>query len=99
MWCQNLTSLLHIPGTGKTHSIVNIACTAVSVDRRTLMASSNTGALRAFLEKIPERLQPLVLDMTNSECGRLHQKLKSFCDDVKNLKNQASRQKEKMVRS
>ena len=61
------------------------------------MTSSNKGALRAYVEKIPARLQRLVLDMANSEGGSFHLQLEAFCNDIKVVKQRAGK-KELMVR-
>ncbi|CAB9497242.1 Inherit from COG: Helicase [Seminavis robusta] len=52
------------PGTGKTHSIVNVAATALSEGKTVIVVSSNSRALRAFLEKLPPKLRALALDMS-----------------------------------
>ena len=68
----------------------------MSVGKNVLMTSSNNGALRAFVEKIPETLRGIVLDMANSGGGRFHQNIEKFIADIKGFRLGAGK-KELMV--
>lgn len=58
----------------------------MSMGKTVLMASSNNGALRAFVEKIPEPLRGIVLDMANSGGGRFQQNIEKFIADIKGFR-------------
>ncbi|CAB9519664.1 Inherit from COG: Helicase [Seminavis robusta] len=49
------------PGTGKTQTIVNIVASALARGKSVLVFSSNDVALRAFFNKLPEKLRALCM--------------------------------------
>ena len=81
-------STVNSAGTGKTHTIVNITATAMSVDKSVLVTSCNTRALAAYYEKLPDRLRPLALDVACCEEGdvtKLQQALEKLIFTLNNL--------------
>jgi hypothetical protein len=56
-------------GTGKTHSIVNTAATALCRNLNVLVTSSNSRALHAFVEKLPEGIRDLCVDFSSCVGG------------------------------
>lgn len=89
-----IVCFLFLTGTGKTHSIVNIAATAMSVGKTILVTSSNSRALRGFFDKFPEIMKALVLDMACCEEGGIDilqkcvEKLWNSLNEYENRKSQ-----------
>lgn len=59
------------PGTGKSHSIVNLICHLLAHGKRVLITSETDKPLRVLLNKIPEAIRPLCVGITRSDTEAL----------------------------
>jgi len=57
---NRLTVVMRPPGTGKSHTIVNILCTLLAEGKRVLVTAQTNKALESLLTKIPETFDDLV---------------------------------------
>lgn len=55
------------PGTGKSHTIVNIICSYLCLGKRVLVTSKNSSALSVLRKRLPKTIQELCVDVSSSE--------------------------------
>lgn len=61
------------PGTGKSHSIVNLVCAYLCQGKRVLVTSKNPSALSVLRDRLPPSVQELCVDVSKSESSGMRQ--------------------------
>ncbi len=51
------------PGTGKSHTIANLICHLLATGKRVLVTSQTSRALKVLMDKLPERIRPLCVNL------------------------------------
>jgi len=51
------------PGTGKSHTIANLICHLLASGKRVLVTSQTSRALKVLMDKLPQRLRPLCVNL------------------------------------
>jgi len=70
-YLQNrLTVVTGPPGTGKSHTIVNILCTLLAQGKRVLVTAQTDKALESLLDKIPETFDDLIFTKIQLETNQ-----------------------------
>lgn len=72
------------PGTGKSHSIVNLLCAILAEGKRVLITAKTDKALESLLNKIPEQFSGLVMADINQQHGADYT-LSNSIDSIRDL--------------
>ena len=64
---NRITVVTGPPGTGKSHTIVNILCTLLAQGKRVLVTAETDKALESLLDKIPTNFDDLIFTKVKSE--------------------------------
>ncbi len=67
---NRITVVTGPPGTGKSHTIVNILCTLLAQGKRVLVTAETDKALESLLEKIPKNFDDLIFTRVKSESSK-----------------------------
>lgn len=67
---NRLTVVTGPPGTGKSHTIVNILCSLLAQGKRVLVTAQTDKALESLLEKIPETFDDLIFTKIELETNQ-----------------------------
>ncbi|MCH5138998.1 AAA family ATPase, partial [Clostridiaceae bacterium UIB06] len=73
------------PGTGKSHTIVNLVSHLVAHGKRVLVTSHKEKAIKVLIDKIPEQIKPLcvsVLGNDNNSLVELNESLRKIIDNM-----------------
>jgi hypothetical protein len=73
------------PGTGKSHTIVNLISHLLAHGKRVLVTSETDRALKVLTDKIPEQIKPLclsVLGNDNNSLAELNESVKKIIDNM-----------------
>ncbi|NFN87485.1 DNA helicase, partial [Clostridium sporogenes] len=83
--CENEAILVQgPPGTGKSHTITNLICHFLAHGKKVLVTSETSRALRVLINKIPEDIKPLCINLLDDNNGEyeLEQCIKNICDNL-----------------
>lgn len=83
--CENEAILVQgPPGTGKSHTIANLICHFLAHGKKVLVTSETSRALRVLINKIPEDIKPLCINLLDDNNGEyeLEQCIKDICDNL-----------------
>ena len=83
-------------GTGKTHSVVNVAATTLAEGKKGIMVSANAKALASFKDKTPPIVRGLMLDLSCCKLEQMHQFQQSLEILFRNLQTHTSDNIEKV---
>jgi superfamily I DNA and/or RNA helicase len=78
---NRLTVVTGPPGTGKSHSIVNILCSLLAQGKRVLVTAQTDKALESLLDKIPNQFEDLIftkIKLTNKKRFSLEESVKKI---------------------
>lgn len=73
------------PGTGKSHTIVNLVSHLVAHGKRVLITSNKEKAIKVLIDKIPEQIKPLcvsILGNDNNSLVELNESLRKIIDNM-----------------
>ncbi|NFL72276.1 DNA helicase [Clostridium sporogenes] len=83
--CENEAILVQgPPGTGKSHTITNLICHFLAHGKKVLVTSETSRALRVLINKMPEDIKPLCINLLDDNNGEyeLEQCIKNICDNL-----------------
>ncbi|MCW7997033.1 DNA helicase, partial [Clostridium sp. cpc1] len=83
--CENEAILVQgPPGTGKSHTIANLICHFLAHGKKVLVTSETSRALRVLINKIPEDIKPLCVNLLDDSNGEyeLEQCIKNISDNL-----------------
>ncbi|EJO5346177.1 AAA family ATPase [Clostridium botulinum] len=73
------------PGTGKSHTIANLICHFLAYGKKVLVTSETSRALKVLINKIPEDIRPLCVNLLDSsEDYELEECIKNISDNLCN---------------
>lgn len=82
---NRLTVVTGPPGTGKSHTIVNILCSLLAQGKRVLVTAQTDKALESLLTKIPKMFDALVFTKIQLENDEKHEKRFSMGQSIDNI--------------
>lgn len=74
------------PGTGKSHTIVNLICHLLAHGKRVLVTSQTDRALKVLVNKIPDEIKPLCINVLGNDSNSM----KELNDSVRNITDNLS---------
>ena len=84
---NRITVVTGPPGTGKSHTIVNILCSLLAQGKRVLVTAQTDKALESLLDKIPENFDDLIftkIEVRNRE-GKLRYSLEESINNIRSI--------------
>ena len=84
---NRITVVTGPPGTGKSHTIVNILCSLLAQGKRVLVTAQTDKALESLLDKIPENFDDLIftkIEVRNRE-GKLRYSLEKSINNIRSI--------------
>lgn len=85
-YLQNrLTVVTGPPGTGKSHTIVNILCSLLAQGKRVLVTAQTDKALESLLDKIPETFDDLIFTKIQLETNQNRFTLEKSIGNISNI--------------
>ena len=82
---NRLTVVSGPPGTGKSHTIVNILCSLLAQGKRVLVTAQTDKALESLLDKIPENFDDLIFTKIQLETNKNRFSLESSISKISNI--------------
>ena len=82
---NRLTVVTGPPGTGKSHTIVNILCSLLAQGKRVLVTAQTDKALESLLDKIPETFDDLIFTKIELETNKNRFSLESSISKISNI--------------
>ena len=82
---NRLTVVTGPPGTGKSHTIVNILCSLLAQGKRVLVTAQTDKALESLLDKIPKDFDDLIFTQIQLENNRARFSLETSINRIKNI--------------
>jgi very-short-patch-repair endonuclease len=82
---HRLTVVTGPPGTGKSHTIVNILCSLLAQGKRVLVTAQTDKALESLLEKIPETFDDLIFTKIQLEANKSRFSLEKSIGNVSKI--------------
>ncbi|AYD39144.1 hypothetical protein D4Z93_00625 [Clostridium fermenticellae] len=80
------------PGTGKSHTIVNLICHLLAHGKRILVTSQTDRALKVLVNKIPDDIKPLCINVLGNDSNSM----KELNDSVRNITDNLSIEPDKL---
>ncbi|TDE29291.1 hypothetical protein E0I61_09005 [Flavobacterium ranwuense] len=82
---NRLTVVTGPPGTGKSHTIVNILCSLLAQGKRVLVTAQTDKALESLLDKIPETFDDLIFTKIQLETNKNRFSLESSISKISSI--------------
>lgn len=82
---NRLTVVTGPPGTGKSHTIVNILCSLLAQGKRVLVTAQTDKALESLLDKIPETFDDLIFTKIQLETNKNRFSLESSISKIASI--------------
>lgn len=82
---NRLTVVTGPPGTGKSHTIVNILCSLLAKGKRVLVTAQTDKALESLLDKIPETFDDLIFTKIQLETNKNRFSLESSISKISSI--------------
>lgn len=79
------------PGTGKSHTIVNLMCHLLAHGKRVLVTSQSENTLKVLTDKIPEQIKPLCLSVLGNDANSLEDLNESVKKIIDNMSADSNR--------
>jgi len=80
---NRITVVTGPPGTGKSHTIVNILCSLLAQGKRVLVTAQTDKALESLLEKIPSTFDDLIFTKIELETDKTRFSLEKSIDNIR----------------
>lgn len=82
---NRLTVVTGPPGTGKSHTIVNVLCSLLAQGKRVLVTAQTDKALESLLDKIPETFDDLIFTKIQLETNKNRFSLENSINKISNI--------------
>ncbi len=82
---NRITVVTGPPGTGKSHTIVNILCSLLAQGKRVLVTAQTDKALESLLDKIPQNFDDLVFTKIQLEVDKTRFSLEKSINNIRSI--------------